>query len=340
MNGKEMVIAALDGKPCDRVPVCPYLAGEYLYARAGDLKIAGADPEIVRAAAHVAVYSRHDVDWVQIFGVRGAPRGLPKVVAAGSVGRDAACAETLVPVRSSEDLLAGGELDALAYVADKLGSSRFVAYGMPGPFGSMFPLLGFETMLVMLRENPEAVRHLLDRIVERGKNICKAARCVGADGIWLEEIFASADTISPADYQEFAFPCEKSLIEAAAAEGLKVMLYFCGDVVPRLGRLRSLQIAALAVEESKKKFVVDIGAVRESVGPGVCLFGNADVMLLLKDDPADLEREIARQISAAGPARFIVGVGSPVPPQTAPEAIDGFVETARRLGNMERVSRC
>ncbi len=332
MNGKERVLAAIDGGRCDKVPVCPYLAGEYLEARANDLHITCEDSELARARAHVEVQGRYDVDWVQIFGLRRAPRGLPAVGESRTGVGDDVPPEELVEIISSDDLLAGGYLDALGYVVDKLGPSRFVAYGMPGPFASLFPILGFENMLVMLRENPGRIKALLERIVARAKEICRAARRVGADGIWMEEIFASADMISAGDYEEFAQPCEKAVIQATSDEGLKVLLYFCGDVMPRIERLTSLGASALAVEESKKTFVADVTAIRRAVGGEVCLFGNLDVTLLLKDDSAAVERELQRQIDKAGPRRFVFGTGSPVPPQVPPERVEALIETARRLG--------
>jgi len=114
--------------------------------------------------------------------------------------------------------------------------------------------------------------------------------------------------------------------------GLKVILYFCGDVTPRLPFLRQLPIDALMVEESKKDFIIDIGAVRQALGQEICLFGNVDsYAMVLKASPAALESEVQRQIGAGGPqGRFVMSTGSPLTLDTPPERVDMFTRFARR----------
>ena len=111
------------------------------------------------------------------------------------------------------------------------------------------------------------------------------------------------------------------------------VFYFCGDVMPRLTPIRTLDPTCLAVEESKKGFEIEIGDVRRQMGEKAGLFGNVDVLGVLQNGTEDLwRREIERQVRAAGGnGRFVMSFGSPITPGTPPERVWAFVELTHRL---------
>lgn len=81
---------------------------------------------------------------------------------------------------------------------------------------------------------------------------------------------------------------------------------------------------ALALEESKKGFVIDIEEIVEKVNGRCTVLGNLDAMDLLKNGTEEqLRAEIVRQIAAGrrNKSRFMMSIDSPVTPATSVERV-------------------
>jgi uroporphyrinogen-III decarboxylase len=88
----------------------------------------------------------------------------------------------------------------------------------------------------------------------------------------------------------------------------------------------------VGVEESKKGFEVEIGAVRAELGPDICMLGNVDSYGVVELGDVEIwEAEIERQIRAAGPEKFIVSCGSPTTFDTPPEQLREFIQAGKRV---------
>jgi uroporphyrinogen-III decarboxylase len=116
---------------------------------------------------------------------------------------------------------------------------------------------------------------------------------------------------------------------------MAAVYYYCGDPSDRWDRILALDADALALEEGKKGFSIDIEDVVDRVGGRMCVLGNLDAIGLLEHgSDADLAREIGRQVRAGrrNGSRFIMSTGSPVTPGTRPDRVRRYLETARELG--------
>jgi hypothetical protein len=226
---------------------------------------------------------------------------------------------------------ARGDLRLVEAIVRRRGDEQFIYTGAAAPFWAPFNFVGFEGMMMALHDAPDLVLVMMDALLESTLEYAQAFKDAGGHGVRVEECLASADMISPVMYERFALPYEEKLFGQLRRMGLKTVLYFCGDVMPRLPALRALPIDALMVEESKKTFVIDIGAVREAAGPHLCLLGNVDAYgVVEKATEAELRAEVERQIRKAGSeGAFIVGVGSPLTLDTPPERVDLLIRCAR-----------
>ena len=227
--------------------------------------------------------------------------------------------------------MARGNLRLVEILSGKMGDTRFLYTGESAPFWLLYDLLGFEGTMTALLDAPKLVFEIMEVALEATLEYAQAFKDAGGHGIRVEECLVSADMISPRMYERFVLPYEERLFEQLRRMGLKSILYFCGDVMPRLPALCQLPIDALMVEESKKNFVIDIGEVRDTVGPDLCLLGNVDAYgILEKAAETELAAEVGRQVRVAGrDGAFIVGLGSPVTLPTPPERVDLLIRAAR-----------
>jgi uroporphyrinogen-III decarboxylase len=240
--------------------------------------------------------------------------------------------DRLAPVPATEGLVADGSLAAVRRLVEEIGDEIFVCGTLGTPFWKCYSLLGFQGLMTMPYDNPGLLHYLLQRQTEAALALLRAFAAVGVAGVFIEECMTSADLVSPRIYDEFVFPYDVLLLDEIRALGLPTIFYICGDMMRRRTRLIELAPTALAVEESKKGFRIDLAEVAAGVGDRMALLGNLDATQIKAWDDLELSRQIAAQWAAARPARgFIVSMGSPFPLDTPRERVAAFFAAAREF---------
>jgi uroporphyrinogen-III decarboxylase len=255
---------------------------------------------------------------------------------AGLDSRDAV--DELLPIRTAADLSRQGAFDVTRILAKRVGDRVPMSCIAPSPFWSTYGLLGFQGMMVMMREKPDLFTYLMERRAQQRLEVLAGQAAAGVRYVWVEECLSSADLISPRDYERFAFATAGPYLAAAKQLGLTVIFYYCGDVVPRLPWLKRLGMDALAVEESKKGFTVDIEEVIAGVDGACCVFGNVDaIQVIFEGTRETIEAEAHRQIDLGRRAKgFVLCQGSPFTLDTPPSKVAWFVQCARNIESFAR----
>ena len=186
--------------------------------------------------------------------------------------------------------------------------------------------------LTTLALNRDLFADLLARHTDNILPYVVEGKRAGADSVWLGSWYTGADTISPRDYAELVFPCEERICRAAREEGLYVLHWYLGDLMPVLDKVVELPTNALVLEQGRKSYDIDPVEIRKRVGPRFCLFGFGLEYDYCVDNRQGLSAELRRQIEGAGSEGAFV-VGTPIlPPNARPEAVDFYFSEARRIG--------
>jgi len=191
--------------------------------------------------------------------------------------------------------------------------------------------LGFERAMECMLSEPELFRYICDRYATGDRLRMRQWKESGAEACFLADGWASCDILSPPMIEEFALPYQRSITEAAHAEGLKIILWNEGDILPILGQEAAIPFDAFAFEQPRKGAAVTVDKVRAAFGPKRCLFGNLDSeLLLLRNDPEEIAAAVREQLHQVGEGTpFIVSLGSPLVSNIEPEAVDALVTAAR-----------
>ena len=235
-----------------------------------------------------------------------------------------------LPILSADELLARGDFDLARQVVADYGDQYFISTILDTPFSDAYDLLGFQGLMLIQHDHPDLFHYLLERQLAQTQRVMEAWAAIGVHGVYVQEVFTGADLISPRSYDEFVFAYNQPYFRHMRALGLQAIHYVCGDVVPRLDRIAQLDIAAVAVEESKKNFAIEIEDVVNCVGERVAVFGNIDaVQFGIHSTLEEMAAEVKRQIRIGARAKgFVVSTGSPFPLDTNPRLIDTLVATA------------
>jgi len=230
-----------------------------------------------------------------------------------------------------------GRADLAGALLREFGQERCPISHVGSPLWKMYGIWGYEGMMMKVAADPELVEYAARRALEHARRAVKEAAAIGARCIWIEECLT--DQISPASFAALNVPLVKELVSAIRREGMKSIYYYCGNPWDRWDAIEAVGADALALEESKKGFRIDMGEVVERSGGRYTVLGNLDAVgVLEKGSEEELRLEIDRQIRAGrrNGSRFIMSTGSPVTPDTPPERVRLYCDMVRELGSAHR----
>ena len=239
-----------------------------------------------------------------------------------------------LPILSAAELLARGDFDVLRHMVAHYGDIYFMSAILDTPYSDAYDLLGFQGLMLIQHDRPPLLEHLLERKLAQSQEVMAAFAACGVHGVYAEEVFSGADLISPRSYDRFVFTYNQPYFRHMRSLGLLPIHYVCGDTIPRLERMAQYDVAAIAVEESKKAFRIEIEDVVDRVAGRCAVFGNVDAVRFGLNAPLDeMVAEVRRQARIGSRARgFVVSTGSPFPLDTNPRLIDTMAATAHSIG--------
>jgi len=233
---------------------------------------------------------------------------------------------------SPAQIAEGGRFEPLRHLVAKYPDRHFsFQTGTPMVF-ALNACGGFVEGLTTMKSDPALYHKLLRRYTEIECALLAPGRAAGAESTWFTSYYTGADTISPRDYAEMIFPYEHEVCREAKRQGLYVLNWYLGDLMPVLDKVMELPMDALVLEQGRKGYDIDPVKIRRRVGPTFCLFGFGFENDYCTFNQPGLTGELQRQLEGAGRGGAFVA-GTPImPPNAQPAAVDYYFGEARRLG--------
>jgi uroporphyrinogen decarboxylase len=341
MNGYERTMAALRGNPHDKTPVM--LHNFMMAAREANISMGSfrENPKLI-AQAFIHAVEKYDydailvdVDTVTLAGSLGVPVDFPEKEPAPTSG---------ALLDSLEDLnkLQRPKVENYRYIQNWLEAVRLLRQHFgneilirgncdQAPFSLASMLRGANNlMLDFYLAEPQRIIELLEYCTEATCQFIRLMSQAGAHMLSNGDSVASPEMISPEQYEEFALPYEKRVIEVAHQQGLPYALHICGNTDMILERMLKSNADAFEIDyktDNKKAFDIlynqatFIGNIDPS---GVIALGTPDLVRRKTTELLDI-------FSTTN--RFILNSGCAIPAITPEENIFALIETAR---NYER----
>jgi len=333
MNGRERILAMLEGRPVDQLPLMPITMmfagdhagvpyGEYAsdYRRLAEAQMATARDYHFDYVSAISDPAREAADCgadIRFFDDQ------PPAVDEGNARLEDKC--VLDTLEIPDPLTAPRMLDRVRGVAllkEMAAGDKLVEGWIEGPCAEAADLRGINTLMLDFYDDPAFVRRLFDFALQMGLRFAKAQLDAGAELIGVGD--AAASLIGPPLYEEFVWPYEQQLVAGLHAMGAKVRLHICGNtskILESIGRLRC-EIVDL-------DFFVSVADARRAMGPDQVLLGNLDPVRVIRDGtPESIQAALAECHRQAGP-RYIVGAGCEIPRGTAPQNVLALTQYAR-----------
>ncbi|HUV39000.1 MAG TPA: uroporphyrinogen decarboxylase family protein, partial [Planctomycetota bacterium] len=204
--------------------------------------------------------------------------------------------------------------------------------GGTSPFQNACYELGFEGLMQSMLLEPELVHRATAKYLPKPSPRHEAMKRAGVGTIYLFQMFGGGDLFGPKQFEEFVAPVVKIALDFYHERGFRVVYYPMGNATPHLEPMRDLDWDALSLEESRRDYVIDIGRVREVMGPDRVLFGNVPTAMIETGTEAELIREARRQFTqAAAHGNFILSCGTPIAPGIPADRVKLFCELPERI---------
>jgi MtaA/CmuA family methyltransferase len=325
MNGRERILAMLEGRSVDHLPLMPItmmFAGDHAGVKYG----AYATDYRVLVEAQVATARDYQFDYVSAISDPAREAADCGADIQHFDNQPPAINETNARLANKGDLdkleipdpLSGGRMldrvRGVALLKEKAGADKLVEGWIEGPCAESADLRGINTLMLDFYDDPDFVRRLFDLVLEMGLRFAKAQIDAGADLIGVGD--AAASLIGPQLYAEFVWPYEKKLVDGLHGLGTQVRLHICGNTSKILSGMGQLRCEIVDLD-----YFVPVAEARRAMGAEQVLLGNLDPVRVLRDGtPESITAAVAQCHREAGP-RYIVGAGCEVPRGTPRENV-------------------
>jgi uroporphyrinogen decarboxylase len=172
----------------------------------------------------------------------------------------------------------------------------------------------------MLREEPQVVRELLERIARATAGYLRAQIAAGAAVVQLFDTWASE--LSPEEYDAFELPATQMVLQALSTESVPKILFAKGTA-KHLESMAKSGADVLSVDWN-----TDLAEARRKLGTRVALQGNVDPSILL-GPVEEIRRAAGAAIEKTGGAGHILNLGHGILPNTPVESARAFVQAGK-----------
>lgn len=333
MNGRERVVAHLEGNPADRLalmPITMMFAGDQIGAKYREY----ATDYRVMVKAQIRTAEQFELDYVSAisdpareaadFGaaVQIFPDHPPAIDENNALLAD----KTTLARLKLPDPLSGGRMHdrvkALALFKKQVGREKVIEGWVEGPCAEGADLRGINTLMLDFLDDPVFVRDLFALVLENALRFAKVQVEAGADIIGVGDAVASL--VGPMIYEEFVWPFEKQLVDGLHALGTRVRLHICGDTRPILEGMGRLGCDIVDLDS-----MVPMDEARAKMGPEPFLLGNIDPVRLLRNGTPQAIADAVAECHRRSGTRYIIGAGCEVPRGTPPENLQTLLDYAK-----------
>ena len=320
MNGRERILALIEGKPVDRVPLMP-ITMMFAADQVGAKYLQYVTDYRVLAEAQLRTAERFELDFVSCISDParecadlGAPIRFFDDQPPAFVESDALLADkSRLAKLKVPDPLGGGRMHdrvkAAALLKEKAGADKIVEGWIEGPCTMAANLRGINTLMLDFYDDPAFVQDLLEFAMGVSIAFARAQRDAGIDLMGIGD--APASLIGRPLFENVIGPYHKKIVDALRGMGLKVRSHICGNTSKICEARAQLGYDILDIDS-----LVAPELARQKMGPGPIILGNVPTVAVMeKGTPEDVQRSAAACHRALGD-RFILGAGCEVPRTT------------------------
>ena len=316
MTGRERLIAALNHREGDRVPIF-----ECVYSRPLFREVLGHIPETFDPVSVFTCYEKigYDFAFMPIPGVSGfRPEGTAGdeytdewgITYRKAVETWPIDAVVKPPLATVEDIKNYRLPDPAAdfrwkgyreVIKMSKSNGMGVVGNMRGPYSGTWMLFGMDTFSYLFYDDPDALDGILSAVTDFSIACFKIMAKEGADALVFSDDYGSTNSplFSLEHFRRFFAPQIKRMLDAAKEMGIPLIMHSDGFIHPFIEDSVNMGIAGLhPIERAAQMNLAD---VKRKYGDKICILGNVDNKeLLVHGSVEQVEEQVKECIRIAG----------------------------------------
>lgn len=182
----------------------------------------------------------------------------------------------------------------------------------------------------MLRDEPQTIRELLERIARATIGYLRAQIAAGASAVQLFDTWASE--LTSAEYDAFELPATQMVLEALSAGAPRIL--FAKGSARHLESLAKSGADVLSVD-----WDTDLAEARRKLGRRMALQGNVNPSILLNGNADEVRQAARAAVEKTGGEGHILNLGHGIMPGTPVANAKAFVEAGQTALSPVRVTQ-
>lgn len=324
MTGRERVLAAIQGKPVDRVPIALWRHFPQQDQKAETM-----------AASHLAFQKRWEWDLLKVTpaaGYYGDDWGLR---AGYKPNPEGVRHVTERPIKKPADWAHLKNLDVTSGVYGReLHALRLIREGLPGalmlstvfsPLTVARALAGEQALVRYLREDPDDLHRGLEAITDVTSRFAAETLASGADGIFFATQCATTKYLAVEEYEEFGRPYDLRVLDAAAGGELRLLHVHGTDIM--FDAFADYPVDIINWHDRKTPPTLAEARAQTSL----CLAGGINEWdTLLSGTPEAIAAEVRDAVAQTAATRHIVAAGCVIPVEVSDERLKAVRQAVER----------
>lgn len=225
--------------------------------------------------------------------------------------------------------------NTLREVIAQVGRSISVHAEVFSPWSQFLELLGYESGLIAIIDDPSKVSECLSRLVLGAAELGKLHAREGVDAILISSAFAGGGFISREHYKKFVLPSETRLIEELRKSFTgPIYTHTCGSIGDRLDLMLMTGTDGVDTLDPPPLGNVELSEAKSILSGRAFIKGNIDPVNTLLNGSQDIVRDDARSRLKVGKpgGGFILSSACSVAPRTPAGNIEVLYETVLTHG--------
>ena len=298
MNKIERVRAALAGRPVDRTPFTVWYHFGNQHA-----------PAQRAAQVHLEFFDHYDLDLLKLMNDYDYP--MPAGLEVVATPADLARLEPFDPLQTPF----ATQLETVELVATALRGRALFVDTVFNAWNTLKRNLVRDAMPALMAQHPEAVEGALRIVNDNLIRYAQASLARGAAGIFLS-VPATAESVTPEQYERFMRPFDLALLEAIKGRGECHVLHAHGE---RLYFDRLADYPAHALSWADQNGGPSITEARKRTP--FTLMAGLNHVTFTEVSAARVREQVRRAAAEGGPTRFILAPGCSLPTYAYPPLI-------------------
>lgn len=335
MTPRERIIAALELKEPDMIPVAPlvrapatkYYGYKYSEVMLDPQKFVDAQLRGFEEFDYDAVWSAPVDEVAEALGCEIKIQEDDSPVFISHVVNSHSDLSNLKPPKMQNSKWLDYKLSIIRHLKDRVGDDVAVVAPVNPPFMAAGRLQNSTDFYINMIDDPDLVKGLIEFCMEPCIEAARLLTEAGADVLWAPIPSASANLISRSQYEEFCFPYQREYFRRLHDFGARVISHTCGKWADRFDLALSELPDMLHVAET------DLVALKNLANGRVGIMGQVKpVTTMLKGTPEDVEKECYDNMQKASRGGgFILSADCGLPRDVPKENLLAMVQAAKKF---------